>query len=82
MTLHPLTSKGGAFVLKLGLVFNSKTPDHSVWGFAIVSDRGIRTHLNATPRWGVAATSANTGGYLYFRQRRKCISNPSSSAKE
>ena len=25
MTLHPLTSKGGAFVLKLGLVFNKKT---------------------------------------------------------
>jgi len=25
MTLHPLTSKGGAFVLKLGLVFKKKT---------------------------------------------------------
>ena len=24
MTLHPLTSKGGACVLKLGLVFNKK----------------------------------------------------------
>jgi len=29
-------------------------------------------NLNATPRWGVAATSANTGGYHYFLQRRKC----------
>ena len=25
---------------------------------------GNRTHLNATVRWTVAATSANTGGYL------------------
>ena len=24
MTLHPLTSKGGAFVLKLGFVFKTK----------------------------------------------------------
>ncbi len=38
----------------------------------------IRTHSSATPRWGVAPTSANTGGYLYFRPRRKCKSNPSS----
>ena len=25
MTLHPLSSKGGAFVLKLGLVFKNKS---------------------------------------------------------
>ena len=27
---------------------------------------------NATPRWGVAATSSKTGGYHNFLQRRKC----------
>ena len=26
----------------------------------------------ATCRWHVAATSSKTGGFLYFRQRRKC----------
>ena len=34
--------------------------------------------LYATVRWTVAATSANTGGYIYFRQRRKCKQVPSS----
>jgi len=28
--------------------------------------RGSRTHLNATVQWTVAATSANTGGYIDF----------------
>jgi hypothetical protein len=28
MTLHPLASKGGAFVLKLGLVFKNKKSRH------------------------------------------------------
>ena len=37
-----------------------------------------RTHLYATCRWHVAATSANTGGYNYFLSQceRKCISSP------
>ena len=29
-------------------------------------------NLNATVRWTVAATSANTGCYLNFRRGRKC----------
>ena len=33
MTLHPLTSKGGAFVLKLGLVFKQK--NHPLDGFFV-----------------------------------------------
>jgi len=33
----------------------------------LVGDRWwIRTHLNATVRWTVAATSSKTGGYFYF----------------
>jgi len=31
----------------------------------------IRTHLNATVRWTVAATSSKTGGYIYFCPRGK-----------
>ena len=30
MTLHPLSSKGGAFVLKFGLIFRKATMTHSV----------------------------------------------------
>ena len=36
----------------------------------------IRTHLNATVRWTVAATSSQTGGYLDFCLWQKCKSNP------
>ena len=40
MTLHPLTSKGGAFVLKLGLIFkNTHTP--SGYGY-FLWEAGIR----------------------------------------
>ena len=35
-----------------------------------------RTHLNAPARWAGAATSSKTGGYRYFRPRRKCKSIP------
>ena len=34
--------------------------------FSYCMDRRTRTHLNASVRWTLAATSANTGGYLYF----------------
>ena len=34
------------------------------------------THLNATVRWTVAATSSRTGCYLNFCQGQKCISSP------
>ena len=37
---------------------------------------GTRTHRSGTVRWTVPATSANTGGYHNFRQRRKCKSSP------
>jgi len=32
----------------------------------------IRIITNATCRWHVAATSANTGGFIYSRQSREC----------
>ena len=35
-----------------------------------------RTRSSGTVRWTVPATSTNTGGYLNFRQRRKCKSIP------
>jgi len=35
------------------------------------SGRGSK-NSNATVRWTVAATSANTGGYNYFCRRQKC----------
>ena len=37
----------------------------------------------ATVRWTVAATSANTGGYIYFCQRQKCkrASSPASGKR-
>ena len=34
--------------------------------FFILSREGNRTHPNADVRWTSAATSANTGGFLYF----------------
>ena len=40
-----------------------------------------RTHSIGTVRWTVPATSANTGGYLYFRHKRKCISSPVTGTK-
>ena len=43
-----------------------------LWHYLFGDPYGIRTHSSATPQWGVAATSANTGRYLCFRQRRKC----------
>jgi len=39
-----------------------------------------RTHSRGTVRWTVSAISANTGGYHYFRHRRKCRSSPASAA--
>ena len=40
-------------------------PHHSVWFFFLADNIEMtRTHLNATCRWHVAATSANTGGIL------------------
>ena len=43
-----------------------------VVGYFLASDsRGIRTNSSATPRWGVAGTSANTDPYICFRHRRK-----------
>jgi len=35
-----------------------------------------RTYQNATPQWGVADTSANTGVFNNFLHRRKCKSIP------
>ena len=53
-----------------------KKKNHTKWcGFSFWWLR-TRTHSSATCRWHVAATSANTGGFLYFRLRRKCKSSP------
>ena len=43
---------------------------------------GNRTDGSGTVRWTVPATSANTGGYLNFRQRRKCKSIPVPCSKK
>ena len=43
-----------------------KTPTTSVVGDFFIAATGFRTHLNATCRWLVAATSSKTGGYIYF----------------
>jgi len=43
---------------------------------------GNRTELNATVRWTVAATSANTGGYNNLLHRSKCKSIPFTSTKQ
>ena len=47
MTLHPLTSKGGAFVLKLGSVPKRKSrPERAVFSFGIgIALRGIEPLL-------------------------------------
>jgi len=44
--------------------------------FFLLCKGRTRTHSSGTVRWTVPATSANTGGYNYFRQKRKCISSP------
>ena len=41
-----------------------------------------RTHRSGTVRWTVPATSSKTGGYLYFRLWRKCISSPASATRK
>ncbi|MBO5317887.1 MAG: recombinase family protein, partial [Oscillospiraceae bacterium] len=52
-----------------------KQTTHRVVCFFICQE-GTRTHSSARLRWSLADTSANTGVYLYFRQRRKCLSSP------
>ena len=49
------------------------------WGDGRI-DSEIRTHLNATARWTVASTSANTSRYnnSLLLYKRKCKSNPPS----
>ena len=42
MTLHPLSSKGGAFVLKLGLVFKRKDHLWLVFSFAMMGFEPFR----------------------------------------
>ena len=41
MTLHPLASKGGAFVLKLGLVFKRKSSTERL-GFFLLAEKQRR----------------------------------------
>ena len=48
---------------------NKVVPSGTALFFAATPD--LKT-INATPRWGVAATSANTGGFFYFCLRQKC----------
>ena len=43
-----------------------KRPVHMNWSFLWWRGRKIRTHLNATVRWTVAAASSKTGGFLSF----------------
>ena len=50
MTLHPLTSKGGAFVLKLGLVFKKNTTQFRVVSFLA---KWVRKAVKKTCRWHV-----------------------------
>ena len=47
-----------------------------------VKAEGNRTDCSGTVRWPVPATSANTGGYHYFRRRRKCKSIPVPCSKK
>ena len=49
---------------------------HPLGGVIFIGGDRTRTYPIATCRWHVAATSANTGGFLYFRLRRKCKSSP------
>ena len=43
------------------------------WGrcFLMYADERTRTHLNASVRWTLAATSANTGGYHNFAPKEQ-----------
>ena len=59
--------------------FAEKERPPNGWSFLFLCGHRTRTHLHATCRWQVAATSANTGGYNNFRLRRKCKSSPISS---
>ena len=43
MTMHPLTSKGGAFISKLGLVFNNNAHPNEVGFVVLMQEREIRT---------------------------------------
>ena len=54
MTLHPLTSKGGAFVSKLGLVFKKSPTAYAVGDFLASDSGGIRK----------GGTSAHTGAKI------------------
>ena len=56
--------------------FESRHSDHKIKGglrppFILCPIRDSKDPI-ATCRWHVAATSSKTGGFLYFRQRRKC----------
>ena len=48
MTLHPLTLKGGAFVLKLGLVFKQKKDRHRRSFFCLKTYRVEKIHERKT----------------------------------
>ena len=45
-------------------------------GGVLFGMQGIEPITNATVRWTVADTSANTGVYINFCQRQKCKSIP------
>lgn len=47
MTLHPLTTKGGAFVLKFGLVFKRKRT--LIVSFFLLVSEGIRDNEQRIP---------------------------------
>ena len=51
------------------------------YGFSYCGNDGDSKTSNATVRWTVAATSANTGGYNYFLQSKKCKRISSGSPK-
>ena len=63
MTLHPLTSKGGAFVSKLGFSF--------WYGILTTANRTIHATRSSVTRDGLTERSN------YLRHRRKCKRFPS-----
>jgi hypothetical protein len=68
--LHPLTTKGGAFVSKLGLDSIKTRRPFGLWVFILLWV-GIRTYLNATVRRTVACRRLDGGNTLIFALRAK-----------